>query len=98
MQWVFLCIIVGSIVFLGQIILAFMETWKELRARNEEDQAHVLRLEDQLKESEHARNEAESRSSNLDEESLLLEQRTSALLEKIRAAIPSKRGSSAAKS
>jgi len=87
-QWVFLCIIVGSIAFAAQVVLAFLESWREKRARNEEDQVHVLRLEDQLKESEHARTEAEDRAARLEEESLLLEQKTSALQEEIRKALP----------
>lgn len=88
MQWVFLGIIVGSIAFLAQVVLGFLESYREARARNEEDHIHILRLEDQLKESEHARIEAEDRSSKFEEESLLLEQRMSALQEKIRALLP----------
>lgn len=88
MQWVFLAIIIGCIAFMAQTILAFLESWRELRGRNEDDQIHILRLEDQLKESEHARTEAEDRAARLEEESLLLEHRTSEIQDKIRAALP----------
>ena len=71
MRNLFLGIILGAFAYLVQIILSFLEKYKESKARNEQSQIDVQRLENQLKESEHSRAETEDRASKLEEEVLL---------------------------
>ena len=89
LDWIFLGVMVGSIVYLVVIILAFVESFKESRAKIEQTEIDIKRLGDQLDESEHARNEAENRTATLEEEALHLEHEITELHQKINSAIPS---------
>ncbi len=89
MNWIFLGVMVGSIVYLVVIILAFIESFKESRAKIEQTEIDINRLSDQLDESEHARTEAENRTATLEEESLHLEHEITELHQRINSAMPS---------
>lgn len=88
MNWISLGVMVGCIVYLAVIILNFLEKYRENKDRIEQTLIDIHRLEDQLKESEQARTGAESRTAQLEEEGLSLEQQVSELHQKINAAIP----------
>ena len=88
MNWISLGVMVGCIVYLAVILLNFLEKFRENRERIEQTLIDIHRIEDQLKESEHARTEAESRKAKLEEDALSLEQQVSELHQKISAAIP----------
>lgn len=89
MDWVFVGILVGSIAYLALIVLAFVENFRESKAKIEQSRADLSKVEDQLTESEHARKEAEERASKLAEEAIGYEQEIIDLQYKIRAALPS---------
>ena len=93
-NWIFLGIILGALAYLVQILLSFLEKYREGKAKIEQSQIDVHRLEKQLKESEHSRTETEDRAAKLEEEVLLYEQQVSELNHKIRSSIPSSHGSS----
>ena len=80
---------IGSIAYLALIILAFVESYREGKAKIEQTTQDMNRLEDQLGESEHARKEAEDRASKLEAEALSYEQEITELQYQIRAAMPS---------
>lgn len=88
MNWVMLGIIVGAIVYLGQIILSFLDDYREKKARIEQTVIDIKRLETQLAESEHARSEAEARTAKLEEEALLCEQEISEIQQEISSRLP----------
>ena len=93
-NWIFLGVILGALAYLVQIILSFIEKYKEGKANNEQGLIDLQRLDNQLKESEHSRMETEDRAAKLEEEVLLYEQQASELNQKIRNAMPSSRESS----
>jgi chromosome segregation ATPase len=80
---------IGSIAYLALIVLAFVESYREGKAKIEQTTQDMTRLDDQLSESEHARKEAEERASKLEEEALGFEQEITDLQYKIRASMPS---------
>ncbi len=87
-DWVFVGIMVGSIAYLALIVLAFIENYRENKAKIEQTRTDVDRVDEQLRESEHARKEAEDRASKLEEEALMYEQQITELQGKIRVAMP----------
>ena len=89
MDWIFVGILVGSIAYLALIVLAFVESYRESKAKIEQTNQDLSRVEDQLSESEHARMEAENRATKLAEETIGYEQEIVDLQFKIRAAMPS---------
>ena len=89
MDWVFVGILVGSIAYLSLIVLAFVENFRESKAKIEQTDQDLSKVEDQLGESEHARKEAEERAAKLAEEAIGYEQEIIDLQYKIRAALPS---------
>ena len=89
MDWVFVGILVGSIAYLSLIVLAFVEKFRESKAKIEQTDQDLSKVEDQLGESEHARKEAEERAAKLAEEAIGYEQEIIDLQYKIRAALPS---------
>ena len=91
MNWIFLGVIAGCIAYLAQILLRFLEDHRESRARIEQCDIDIQRQEDMLRESEHARTEAEDRTARLEEEALGYEQQSSELQHKIREATPGDR-------
>ena len=80
---------VGSIAYLALIILAFVESFRENKAKIEQTDQDTSKVEEQLKESEHARKEAEDRAAMLAEEAINYEQEIIDIQYKIRAAMPS---------
>jgi chromosome segregation ATPase len=88
MNWVMLGIIIGSIAYLAQVILSFMDEYREKKARVEQTAIDIKRLEAQLAESEHARSEAEGRTTKLEEEALLAEQEISEIQQEINSRMP----------
>lgn len=90
LKFVFLGVIVGSIGYLTLILVSFVEQFREGKAKLEQRMIDLQRLEDQLKESEHSRTEAESRTAKFEEEALLLEQQASEIQQKINNAIPTR--------
>lgn len=88
MDWVFVGIMVGSIAYLALIVLAFVETHRENKAKILQTRSDVERVDEQLRESEHARREAEERASKLEQEALQYEQQNTELQSKIRLAMP----------
>ena len=94
MNWIFLGVIAGCIAYLAQILVRFLEDRREIRDRIEQCDIDILRQEDLLKESEHARTEAENRTAGLEEEALGYEQQSSELRHKIREATPGDREAS----
>jgi septal ring factor EnvC (AmiA/AmiB activator) len=88
LTWIFLGVIIGSIAYLAQIVLSFMDSYRTAKDRIEQSLKDLERIETQLDESEHARNEAESRSAKFEEETLLLEQEISELQGKINSMLP----------
>ena len=88
MNWVMLGVIVGSIAYLAQIILSFVDDYREKRERIEQTVIDIKRLESQLDESEHSRMEAEARTAKLEEEALLCEQEISELQGEISERLP----------
>ena len=93
LKFVFLGVIVGSIGYLTLILIGFVEEFREGRAKLEQSLIDLERLEDQLKESEPSRTEAESRTAKFAEEALLLEQQASEIQQNINDAIPTRSGS-----
>lgn len=89
MDWVFVGILVGSIAYLSLIVLAFVENFRESKAKIQQTDQDLSKVEDQLGESEHARKEAEERAAKLAEEAIGYEQEIIDLQYKIRAALPS---------
>ena len=89
MDWVFVGILVGSIAYLSLIVLAFVENFRESKAKIEQTDQDLSKVEDQLGESEHARKEAEERAAKLAEEAIGYEQEIIDLQYKIRATLPS---------
>ena len=85
---------VGAITYLMMIILSFVEQHRESRARLEQTQIDIKRLENHLSESEHARLEAEARTNSLKEEALEYESQISTLHQKIKDAMPSEQNAS----
>lgn len=79
---------VGSIAYLALIALAFVEAYRENKAKIQQTQADVERVDEQLHESEHARREAEGRASLLEQEALQYEQQITELQGKIRVSMP----------
>ena len=90
MNWLFLGIAIGAIIYLAMIIIGFLEDHRESREKIEQTEIDIKRLELQFSESEKARNEAESRTAKLEEEALKYEQDISELHTKINSAMPSK--------
>ncbi|MDA0748763.1 MAG: hypothetical protein O2954_19775 [bacterium] len=88
MNWIFLGVIVGSIVYLTQIILSYLENSRASRDRIEQTLIDLDRLEAQLRESEHARSDGETRAAKLEEEALLLEQEISELQAQVTGLMP----------
>tara|TARA_A100001037_G_C15024633_1_gene578031 strand:+ start:416 stop:583 length:168 start_codon:yes stop_codon:yes gene_type:complete len=54
-DWVFIGIVIGSIAYLALTDLAFVENYREGKAKIEQTKLDVDRLDEQLQESEHAR-------------------------------------------
>lgn len=90
MNWLFLGIAIGAIIYLALVIIGFLEDHKESREKIEQTEIDIKRLELQFSESEKARNEAENRTAKLEEEALKYEQDISELHTKINSAMPSK--------
>ena len=88
MDWGFVGILVGSIAYLALIVLAFVQNYRENKAKIEQTRSDVDRVEEQLRESEHARKEAEDRATKLEEEALGYEQQITELQAKIRVSLP----------
>ena len=88
MNWIFLGVIAGAIAYLAQILIRFLEERRESKDRVEQCDIDIQRQEDLLKESEHARTEAENRTAGLEEAALGYEQQSSELQHKIREASP----------
>ena len=88
MDWVFVCIMIGSIAYLMLIVLTFVENHREGKAKIEQTSMDMQRVDIQLNESEHARKEAEDRAQKLEEEALEYEQEITEIQYKIRAAMP----------
>jgi septal ring factor EnvC (AmiA/AmiB activator) len=88
MNWVMLGIIIGSIAYLAQVALSFLDEYRQKKARVEQTAIDIKRLESQLAESEHARSEAEGRSTKLEEEALLAEQEISEIQQEISGRMP----------
>jgi lipid II:glycine glycyltransferase (peptidoglycan interpeptide bridge formation enzyme) len=87
-DWVFVGIMIGSIAYLALIVLTFVESYREGKAKIQQTTQDVERVDLQLKESEHARKEAEDRAQKLEEEALGYEQEITEIQYKIRAAMP----------
>ena len=88
-DWVFVGILVGSIAYLSLILLTFVESFRESKAKIEQTNQDLSKVEEQLGETEHARREAEDRAAKLAEEAISYEQEITELQYKIRAAMPS---------
>ena len=88
LNWTFLGVIIGSIAYLAQIVLSFMDSYRGAKERIEQSLIDLKRIEQQVKESEHSRNEAEGRSAEFEEEALLLEQAIPELQTKINDKLP----------
>ncbi len=88
MNWIFLGVMVGSLAYLAQILLGFLEKYRQGKEKVEQSLIDLKRVEDQLEESERARTEAEGRAAKLEEEQLLYEQQISELTQKINARLP----------
>ena len=88
MNWIFLGVIVGSLAYLAQILLSFLDKYRQSKEKVEQSLIDLKRVEDQLEESERARTEAEGRAAKLEEELLLYEQQVSELTQKINAKLP----------
>ena len=88
MDWGFVGIMVRSIAYLALIVLAFVQNYRENKAKIEQTRSDVDRVEEQLRESEHARKEAEDRATKLEEEALSYEQQMTELQAKIRVSLP----------
>jgi len=89
-NWLFLGIAIGAIIYLALVIIGFLEDHRESREKIEQTEIDIKRLELQFSESEKARNEAENRTAKLEEEGLKYEQEISELHAKINSAMPSK--------
>ncbi|MBK36732.1 MAG: hypothetical protein CME26_14550 [Gemmatimonadetes bacterium] len=88
MDWGFVGIMVGSTAYLALIVLAFVQNYRENKAKIEQTRSDVDRVEEQIRESEHARKEAEDRATKLEEEALGYEQQITELQAKIRVSLP----------
>ena len=62
LNWIFLGVIIGSIAYLAQIVLSFMDSYRGAKERIEQSLIDLERIEQQVEESEHSRNEAEGKS------------------------------------
>jgi septal ring factor EnvC (AmiA/AmiB activator) len=91
-NWIFLGVIVGSLAYLAQILLGFLDKYRQSKDRVEQSLIDLKRVESQLEESERARTEAEGRAAKMEEELLLHEQEISELTQKINARIPDASG------
>tara|TARA_Y100000588_G_scaffold375656_1_gene452281 strand:- start:5332 stop:5610 length:279 start_codon:yes stop_codon:yes gene_type:complete len=87
-DWGFVGIMVGSTAYLALIVLAFVQNYRENKAKIEQTRSDVDRVEEQIRESEHARKEAEDRATKLEEEALGYEQQITELQAKIRVSLP----------
>lgn len=90
MNWLFLGIAIGALIYLALVIIGFLEDHRESREKIEQTVIDIKRLEHQFAESEKARTDAEDRTAKLEEEALKYEQDTSELHTKINNAMPSK--------
>ncbi|MGA1199066.1 MAG: hypothetical protein ACO36I_21450 [Candidatus Latescibacterota bacterium] len=90
MNWLFLGIAIGAIIYLAMVIIGFLEDHRESREKIEQTEIDIKRLELQFSESEKARNEAENRTAKLEEEALKYEQDISELHTKINSSMPAK--------
>ncbi len=90
MNWLFLGISIGTILYLASVIVGFLDDHRESREKIEQTEIDIKRLEHQFAESEKARTEAENRTAKLEEEALKFEQEASELHAKIANAMPSK--------
>ena len=88
LDWIFLGVSIGSVAYLAQIILSFADSYRVSRDRIDQSLIDLERIETQLEESEHARNEAETRSAKSQEETLMLELEISELQTKINSMLP----------
>ena len=88
LNWTFLGVIIGSIAYLAQIVLSFMDSYRGAKERIEQLLIDLERIEQQVEESEHSRNEAEGRSDKFEDEALLLEQAIPELQTKINDMLP----------
>ena len=88
LNWIFLGVVIGSIIYLAQIFLRFLDAYRENKEKIEQSLIDLERIETQLDESEHARVEAENRVAKSNEEALLLEQEISELQTKINSMLP----------
>lgn len=87
-NWLFLGIAIGALIYLALVIIGFLEDHKESREKIEQTVIDIKRLEHQFSESEKARIEAENRTATLEEEALKYEQDISELHTKINNAMP----------
>ncbi|MBB28814.1 MAG: hypothetical protein CME25_07925 [Gemmatimonadetes bacterium] len=62
LNWIFLGVIIGSITYLAKIVLSFMDSYRGTKERIEQLLIDLERIEQQVEESEHSRNEAEGKS------------------------------------
>lgn len=90
MNWVFVGVSIGAIVYLAMVILGFLDDRRESVEKIEQTEIDIKRLEHQFSESEKARIEAENRTAKLEEEALKFEQDISELHTKINSAMPDK--------
>ncbi len=88
MNWIFMGVIIGAIAYLAQILLSFLEKYRDRKGKLEQSLIDLSRVEELLEESEHARTEAESRANKLEEESLLYEQQISEIQQQINSRLP----------
>ena len=88
MKWIFIGVIIGTIAYLAQILVSFLENYRDSNSKIEQSLIDLNRIEEQLEESERPRVEAESRANKLEEESLLYEQQISEIQQKINSRLP----------
>ena len=88
LNWIFLGVIIGSTAYLAQIVLSFKDSYRGAKERFEQSLIDLERIEQQVEESEHSRNEAEGRSDKFEDEALLLEQAIPELQTKINDMLP----------
>ena len=68
--------------------ILYLIFYRPNKAKIEQTRSDVDRVEEQLRESEHARKEAEDRATKLEEEALSYEQQMTELQAKIRVSLP----------
>lgn len=88
MKWIFISVIMGTIAYLAQILMNFLEKYRDSNGKIEQSLIDLNRIEGQLEEAERARVEAESRANMLEEESLLYEQQISEIQQKFNSRLP----------